>query len=701
MDANGHWHPVTESAAGTDQQQPKQQAGTQPAPNTWKHTPQQPVANGTHHAAESQQQESQPNMSHTVKSDGLNPAAGPWTGRLTAKAEKPALPSMPPTDDELSIRTATDPNAGSSSSSDDSTDGVVVIKELAAQAAVAAAAAAANGVKASPPSREAPAANGKLPSSHAQQNGRVKGSQVVTFGPQELLAYQFAEQMPAAAGTAEEVRSTLAQHDLLRDQPASAAQLPVLAALVAAHAATNGPVSSEAGTSPAEPLPQQQQASQASSLPASTDSANSYAARAAAQQRSVPSYSTAVVGTSTAPQAQAQARPAVPADYNSAQRRGQRPYNQAAGSTTSTGSTSTSSRPQQPSRSGSSQQATAGRPARQDGSYGNNGGTGRPSGSPSSSSGSDPWSSYQPGAPQEPSASYVPGGSTDLERLLQQVTPMLHLEGKAAGLEDLRLEDVWRFYQEPSLYGREVYTLGGTRGPSWSYFVPYLSAMQLFVPSSPKDPGTNRLYISDMEGWPKHMHLLFEYFERELPFNRMPLHDMIESLSSRQPSEGGAGALLMEQQVAQLHPASWFSVAWYPVYRIPDAPLTARFLTFHSFAQVVINLRAQKDQAPARPLMPLMPLQVIGLKWQNLQGERWLESLPEEGASSGASGGRGRGRMQHSSSVVDIAWQSHLSELQATAERLSRGTALRILGQMGAEAADLRHPDFEFFHTRG
>jgi Protein of unknown function (DUF789) len=25
-------------------------------------------------------------------------------------------------------------------------------------------------------------------------------------------------------------------------------------------------------------------------------------------------------------------------------------------------------------------------------------------------------------------------------------------------------------------------------------------------------------------------------------------------------------------------------VAWYPVYRIPDAPLTARFLTFHSLA---------------------------------------------------------------------------------------------------------------------
>ena len=43
---------------------------------------------------------------------------------------------------------------------------------------------------------------------------------------------------------------------------------------------------------------------------------------------------------------------------------------------------------------------------------------------------------------------------------------------------------MWRFYQEASLYGREVYCLGGQRGPSLCYFVPYLSAMQLFTPTS-------------------------------------------------------------------------------------------------------------------------------------------------------------------------------------------------------------------------
>lgn len=38
---------------------------------------------------------------------------------------------------------------------------------------------------------------------------------------------------------------------------------------------------------------------------------------------------------------------------------------------------------------------------------------------------------------------------------------------------------------EPSLYGTDVLTLGGSRGPSVSYYVPYLSAMQLLLPVLP------------------------------------------------------------------------------------------------------------------------------------------------------------------------------------------------------------------------
>lgn len=62
--------------------------------------------------------------------------------------------------------------------------------------------------------------------------------------------------------------------------------------------------------------------------------------------------------------------------------------------------------------------------------------------------------------------------------------------------------DVWQWFLEPSLYGTEVLTLGGSRGPSVSYYVPYLSAMQLLLPvplSQPsQQPGTTSMLASDM-----------------------------------------------------------------------------------------------------------------------------------------------------------------------------------------------------------
>jgi hypothetical protein len=51
--------------------------------------------------------------------------------------------------------------------------------------------------------------------------------------------------------------------------------------------------------------------------------------------------------------------------------------------------------------------------------------------------------------------------------------------------------------------------------------------------------------------------------------------------------------------------------------------------------------------------------------------------------------------------VMDAAWASHLRELQGTAERLSRGIGLRVLGPNGPEEPRQRHADFEFFNARG
>ncbi|GFR49227.1 hypothetical protein Agub_g11226 [Astrephomene gubernaculifera] len=578
-----------------------------------------------------------------------------------------------------------------------------------------------------------------------------------------------------------------------------------------------------------------------------------------------------------------------------------------------------------------------------------------------------------------------PKGSCDLDRFISQIEPVIAIDPAKPpqqALQELRLRDLWNFYFEPSLYGREVFTLGGHRGASNSYFVPYLSAIQIFTRALPTDVGgTNRLYVSeDNQGWPKHMHLKFEYFEHELPFNRLPLYDQIEHLSgtmaaaaaaaaagggggggttsgggassagyaagagsrsaaaatpvagaaaaSRGQSAGGAATaaaansaaaatserpadaasktepvspatavdaaandpvasctgsariseqgdgesaafasdgepssgnqpadeasseaeaaatsetaasdaaatplaaptaadtesaasgapastssaaeaeitttsqelsaakdgaapavpaataasagvaansssgggsstsqpdggppsvggssdstttssggsatgnsttatgsrLLYDMRLLDVHPASWFAVAWYPVYRIPDAPLYARFLTFHSFAPLVESMRNVHERLAMGQVAPccLLSLPVVGLNWYNMQGERWLEPLDESavaaahlqahggppqppasapGSISGSSprvppvsrgGGGGGGRV----GGTDVWYQHLLHNLQSTADRLARGVGLRVLGQHGAEEVRLRVPDYEFFRAR-
>ncbi|KAB2629177.1 hypothetical protein D8674_033972 [Pyrus ussuriensis x Pyrus communis] len=69
--------------------------------------------------------------------------------------------------------------------------------------------------------------------------------------------------------------------------------------------------------------------------------------------------------------------------------------------------------------------------------------------------------------------------------------------------------------------------------------------------------------------------LLFEYFERDLPYCREPLADKILHFPE-----------LKTLRSCDLLSSSWISVAWYPIYRIPIGPtlkdLDACFLTYHS-----------------------------------------------------------------------------------------------------------------------
>ncbi|KAK9843985.1 hypothetical protein WJX81_001099 [Elliptochloris bilobata] len=185
-----------------------------------------------------------------------------------------------------------------------------------------------------------------------------------------------------------------------------------------------------------------------------------------------------------------------------------------------------------------------------------------------------------------------PAPATDLERFMAAATPLLH----GRDPQQLTLGDVWADFEAASCYGREVATLGGPRGASRAYFAPSLSAAQLLLPvaaaAAPDFAGPPRR-VYDVAprplGSPKaaagfggRAVPLLELFEAERPFERPVLGERVAALAVGRCAGGALpGRRLLEQPLAGLHPASWLCVAWYPIYRIPDAPLAAKFLTYH------------------------------------------------------------------------------------------------------------------------
>ncbi|KAG0497325.1 hypothetical protein HPP92_002016 [Vanilla planifolia] len=124
---------------------------------------------------------------------------------------------------------------------------------------------------------------------------------------------------------------------------------------------------------------------------------------------------------------------------------------------------------------------------------------------------------------------------------------------------------------------------------------------------------------------------VFEYLERDPPYGREPLADKIALLANRFPQ-------LKSYRSCDLLPSSWISVAWYPIYRIPTGPtlrdLDACFLTFHSLSTPVKNscnghsqpngiIRKANEytQMPAKLQLP-----VFGLASYKFKGPIWTNN---------------------------------------------------------------------------
>jgi len=83
-------------------------------------------------------------------------------------------------------------------------------------------------------------------------------------------------------------------------------------------------------------------------------------------------------------------------------------------------------------------------------------------------------------------------------------------------------EDVWKFYYECSMLGKEIPLNGSGNAkenhtePSNAYYLPYLSAIQLFAPESRSfcSDGSD-MYVCDVDGWP---HLMKMQYEQVRPY---------------------------------------------------------------------------------------------------------------------------------------------------------------------------------------
>ncbi|KAK8622381.1 hypothetical protein V6N13_117300 [Hibiscus sabdariffa] len=256
-------------------------------------------------------------------------------------------------------------------------------------------------------------------------------------------------------------------------------------------------------------------------------------------------------------------------------------------------------------------------------------------------------------------------------------------------VEYFTLNDLWNCYDEWSAYGAGVPVVLDDNETLVQYYVPYLSAIQIFTSNlrdeieavdversssdcfsdscSTDESDSDKLWRSDgccssEDGgcseqdsvW--HLnnrlgYLYFQYFETSTPYGRVPLMDKINGFSRKYPG-------LMSLRSVDLSPASWMAVYWYPIYHIPMGrtikDLSTCFLTYHtlssSFQEVDVEgdvERVEKNRKEGEGIS----LPPFGLATYKMQGNVWL-------SPSGC-----RGDQERLSSLLSVAdsWLKQLS----------------------------------------
>ncbi|KAK2379812.1 hypothetical protein QL285_067574 [Trifolium repens] len=221
-------------------------------------------------------------------------------------------------------------------------------------------------------------------------------------------------------------------------------------------------------------------------------------------------------------------------------------------------------------------------------------------------------------------------------------------------VEYFGLSDLWNCFNEWSAYGVGVPINLKNEDTLVQYYVPYLSAIQIFTSNNFReetesgdsetrdsfsdsysdDSECDKLWTSSEEeafeqDSLRHFnnrlgHLYFQYFEKSTPYGRVPLMDKISGLAERYPG-------LMSLKSVDLSPASWMAVAWYPIYHIPMGrtikDLSTCFLTYHtlssSFQDMDLDdeMEGTQEKRKEGEGISLAP---FGLATNKMQGNLWV-----------------------------------------------------------------------------
>ncbi|PIA27366.1 hypothetical protein AQUCO_07800001v1 [Aquilegia coerulea] len=243
--------------------------------------------------------------------------------------------------------------------------------------------------------------------------------------------------------------------------------------------------------------------------------------------------------------------------------------------------------------------------------------------------------------------------SSNLRNFLDGITPVVpsrylprkcikHFNGlwnpwERETVEYFHLADLWSSYDEWSAYGVGTRIKLDVEETVVQYYVPYLSAIQIFTSNRPTvsyreeddyDDCSSEDSTSDQESqWHPNNRLgrlYFQYFERSSPYQRVPLVDKINGFTEQFPG-------LMTLKSIDLSPASWMSVAWYPIYHIPTGrtikDLSASFLTYHTLSSSFLDMAFEEEMGIAERKGKKgngIVLPPFGLATYKMHGDVWL-----------------------------------------------------------------------------